>query len=231
MTPAPAVSYPTDLSDHECVILEPLLPPPKPGGRPRSVNLRMILNGILYVLRSGCQWRLLPRAYGPWSTVYAYSRAWRIAGVWVHLYTLLRERVRSQAGRAPSPSAAILDSQSVRRPNVATRMATMARRSSQDASAISRWTRWAWLSGRWCIRPTSRTVRLLGHMNVQITEVYLRDFQSRQARQHHSAYSPLATFRPPKGKPSTRFHSFLPPASDDETGAANEESNGTTDAH
>jgi site-specific recombinase XerD len=76
--------------------------------------------------------------------------------------------------------------------------------------------------------------RLLGHTNVQITEVYLRDFQSRQARQHHSEYSPLVTFRLPKGKPSTRFHSLLPPSSDDEageTGAANEGNADTTDAH
>jgi integrase len=64
--------------------------------------------------------------------------------------------------------------------------------------------------------------RLLGHTNVQITEVYLRDFQSRPARQHHAEHSPLATFRPPKGKPSTRFHSLLPPASDDETNDVDE---------
>lgn len=114
MTPALAVSYPTDLSDPEWAILEPVLPPPKPGGRPRSVNLRLILNGIFYVLRSGCQWRLLPRTYGPWSTVYAYYRAWRIAGVWEGIHTWLRERVRRQVGREPTPSAAILDSQSVK---------------------------------------------------------------------------------------------------------------------
>jgi putative transposase len=70
-----SVSYPTDLTDREWAVLEPLLPPAKPGGRPRSVNLRVILNGLFYVLRSGCQWRLLPRTYGPWSTVYAYYRA------------------------------------------------------------------------------------------------------------------------------------------------------------
>lgn len=61
--------YLTDLSDHEWAILEPLLPPPKPGGSPRTVNLRLILNGVFCVLRSGCQWRLLPHEYGPWSTV------------------------------------------------------------------------------------------------------------------------------------------------------------------
>ncbi|HET8907706.1 MAG TPA: tyrosine-type recombinase/integrase [Ktedonobacterales bacterium] len=75
--------------------------------------------------------------------------------------------------------------------------------------------------------------RLLGHTNVQTTEVYLRDFQSRQARQHHTEYSPLATFRPPKGKPqtSTRFHSLLPPASDHATGETDEGNEGTANAH
>ncbi len=61
--------YPTDVTDQEWAILAPLLPPPKPGGRPRTVNLRLIGNGLFHILRSGCQWRLLPRAYGPWSTV------------------------------------------------------------------------------------------------------------------------------------------------------------------
>ena len=76
--------------------------------------------------------------------------------------------------------------------------------------------------------------RLLGHTNVQITEVYLRDFQSRQARQHHTEYSPLAVFRPPKGYQSKRFHSLLPPASNEVTGDTSEpdEGNaGTADAH
>jgi putative transposase len=109
MTPALAVSYPTDLSDPEWAILEPLLPPPKPGGRPRSVNLRLILNGIFYVLRSGCQWQLLPRTFGPWSTAYAYYRRWRMQGVWERIHTLLRERLRRQSGREPTPSAAIME--------------------------------------------------------------------------------------------------------------------------
>lgn len=114
MVALPSISYPTDLSDREWALLEPLLPPAKPGGRPRSVNLRVILNGLLYVLRSGCQWRLLPRVYGPWSTVYAYYRAWRIQGIWERIHTLLRGRLRRQSGREPTPSAAILDSQSVK---------------------------------------------------------------------------------------------------------------------
>lgn len=115
MSPAaPAPVYPTDVSDREWAILVPLLPPPKPGGRPRSVDLRRILNGIFHVLRSGCQWRLLPRDYGPWSTVYAYFRAWRRDGTWERLHHTLYERVRRQVGRQPTPSAAILDSQSVK---------------------------------------------------------------------------------------------------------------------
>jgi transposase len=106
--------YPSDLSDQEWALLAPLLPPPKPGGRPRRVDLRTILDGIFHVLRSGCQWRLLPREYGPWSTVYGYFRTWRLDGTWERLHTTLRERVRRAAGRQPTPSAAILDSQSVK---------------------------------------------------------------------------------------------------------------------
>ena len=114
METLPSVSYLTDLTDREWALLEPLLPPAKPGGRPRSVKLRVILNGLLYGLRSGCQWRLLPRTYGPWSTVYAYYRAWRLQGVWEHIHTVLRRRLRRHSGRAPTPSAAILDTQSVK---------------------------------------------------------------------------------------------------------------------
>jgi putative transposase len=107
-------TYFTDLSNQEWAILAPLLPPAKPGGRPRSVDLRRILEGIFSVLRSGCQWRLLPREFPPWSTVYAYFRKWRNAGLWEQLNTALRERIRRRAGREPTPSAAIIDSQSVK---------------------------------------------------------------------------------------------------------------------
>jgi putative transposase len=65
-------SYPSDLSDREWGLIEPLLPSAKPGGRPRSVDLRRILNGLFYLLRTGCAWRYVPREYGPWSTVYHY---------------------------------------------------------------------------------------------------------------------------------------------------------------
>jgi putative transposase len=108
----PVASYPSDLSDSEWALLEPLLPAAKPGGRPRGVNLRRILNGLFYLLRTGCAWRYVPREYGPWSTVYHYFRLWRRAGAWERMHTTLRERVRRRLGREPTPSAAIIDSQS-----------------------------------------------------------------------------------------------------------------------
>jgi len=109
-----SIPYPSDLTKREWQILAPLLPPAKPGGHPRTVNLRQLLNGILYLLRSGCAWRMLPRDSGPWSTVYDYFRTWRLDGTWERIPTSLRERVRRQAGREPTPSAASIDSQSVK---------------------------------------------------------------------------------------------------------------------
>ncbi len=106
--------YASDLSDQEWAILEPLIPQAKPGGRPRSVDIRQILTGILYLLRSGCAWRLLPHDYPAWSTVYDYFRTWRNAGVWEQIMTTLRERLRVQAGRTATPSGVISDSQSVK---------------------------------------------------------------------------------------------------------------------
>ena len=106
--------YASDLSDAEWSILEPLIPPAKPGGRPRSVNMRQILNGIFYVLRSGGAWRRLAHDYPAWSTAYHYFRVFRNEGVWERIVTILRERLRVQAGRQATPSAAIIDSQSVK---------------------------------------------------------------------------------------------------------------------
>jgi putative transposase len=114
LMPAPLCLYPSDLSDREWALLEPLLPSAKPGGRPRSVNLRRILNGVFYLLRTGCPWRYLPRDYGPWSTVFHYFRLWRTAGLWERIQALLRERARQALAREPTPSAAIIDSQSVK---------------------------------------------------------------------------------------------------------------------
>jgi putative transposase len=109
-----APSYPSDMIEEEWRILEPLIPPPKPGGRPRDVAMRAVLNGIFYVLRSGCAWRMLPHDFPPWPTVYYYFWRWRRDGTWERLQDSLRTQVRQRAGREPSPSAAILDSQSVK---------------------------------------------------------------------------------------------------------------------
>jgi putative transposase len=106
--------YPSDLTDAEWAILAPLIPPEKPGGRPREVDMRSVLNGIFYVLRAGCAWRMMPRDYPPKSTVYAYFARFRNEGVWEQIMTSLRERCRLQAEREATPSAGIIDSQSVK---------------------------------------------------------------------------------------------------------------------
>lgn len=107
-------NYPSSLTDGEWILLEPLLPLPKPGGRPRQQNLRSIVDAILYVLRGGIAWRLLPLDFSKWKTVYDYFWKWRNAGVWEQVNAKLREYVRTQAGRQAQPSAAILDSQTVK---------------------------------------------------------------------------------------------------------------------
>jgi putative transposase len=106
--------YPSDLTNSEWEILELLLPPPKPGGRPRTVNLREVMNAIFYVLRGGIPWRFLPKGFPPWQTVYHYFRLWRMDGTWEMLNTRLREQVCRQSGRETSPSAGVMDSQSAK---------------------------------------------------------------------------------------------------------------------
>lgn len=106
--------YPSDLNDAEWALLAPLIPTSKPHGRPRSSDMRRITNGIFSILRSGCAWRYLPREYGAWQTVYYYFRQWRRDGTWVQIHTHLRELARLHAGRDPTPSAAIIDNQSVK---------------------------------------------------------------------------------------------------------------------
>jgi putative transposase len=107
-------SYPTDLTDKQWERLAPLLPAAKPGGRPRAVDLRDIINGIFYYLRTGCQWRALPHDLPPWGTVAGYFRLWRLDGTWKKIHDTLRDEVREAEGRLASPSAAIIDSQSVK---------------------------------------------------------------------------------------------------------------------
>jgi putative transposase len=107
-------AYQTDLSDAEWSCLEPHLPAPKANGRPRIYPLREILDAIFYVVRSGCAWRLLPHDFPPWKTVYHYFRFWRLDGTWERMHAALRKRVRVRLKRNPQPSAAIVDSQSVK---------------------------------------------------------------------------------------------------------------------
>jgi putative transposase len=106
--------YPTDLSDDEWRCIRPHLPEHARRGRPRLHGLRPILDAVFYVLKSGCPWRLLPREFPPWKTVYDWFRRWRIDGTWERLNAALRERLRVRLGRNPEPSAGIVDSQSVK---------------------------------------------------------------------------------------------------------------------
>jgi putative transposase len=105
--------YETDLTDEQWAVVEPFLPKPKRMGRPPA-DLRAVVNGILYLVRSGCQWRLLPHDFPPWSTVHTWYRRWRQDGTWERLHEALRQQVRRRAGRDPSPRASAADSQSVK---------------------------------------------------------------------------------------------------------------------
>ncbi len=107
-------AYPSDVSDREWELLEPLIPAPKGGGRPAKHSRREIVNAIRYVLRTGCAWRALPHDFPAYTTVYDYFRLWRDNGVWEKVNTALRERLRIKLGREAQPSAAIIDSQSVK---------------------------------------------------------------------------------------------------------------------
>lgn len=107
-------AYPSDLSDPEWAVLEPLVPVVKPGGRPRRHPDRDLIDAMLYVLRGGIAWRALPHEYPPWKTVYHYFRRWRLDGSWERINAQLRAETRVRAGRTPEPSGAILDSQSAK---------------------------------------------------------------------------------------------------------------------
>ena len=107
-------SYSTDLSDAEWKCLEPHVPAPNKRGRPRIHGAREVLNAVFYVLKSGCPWRLLPKDFPPWETVYWWFGRWRTDGTFEHLNAALRERLRSHLGRDPLPSAGIADSQTTK---------------------------------------------------------------------------------------------------------------------
>ncbi len=115
MEKEPRRAYQTDLNDKQWELIDPLLPTKQnPQGRPRTWSLRDILNAIFYIVRSGCAWRLMPHDLPPWQTVYGYYRRWRNDGTWEKINAALVPQVRVQEGRQPQPSAAIIDSQSVK---------------------------------------------------------------------------------------------------------------------
>lgn len=111
---APEQVYPTDLTDGQWAIVEPLLPKHAGPGHPQQVSLRRILNAILYLLRTGCQWRMLPKDFPARSTIAYHFSTWKRAGRLERINAALRERVRADAGRSPTPTAAILDSQTAK---------------------------------------------------------------------------------------------------------------------
>ena len=107
-------AYPSDLTDKQWAEIAPLIPGAEPGGRDRAVDMREVLNGMLYLLRGGVSWRMLPHDLPPWGTTHYYYRRFRLDGTWVKIHDIVRGRVRKQAGRKTKPSAGIMDSQSVK---------------------------------------------------------------------------------------------------------------------
>ncbi len=134
--------YPTDLTDEQWKILQPLIPPAKPGGRPRRTNIREVINAIFYLLRAGCAWRLLPHDFPPWQTVYTYFRQWKKDGTWKTIHDTLHNECRKQDGREVEPSASILDSQSVKTTEKGGLKDMMFIKASRVASGICWLTQW-----------------------------------------------------------------------------------------
>ena len=133
--------YPSDLTDEEWTYVAPLIPPAKPGGNKRTVDIREVMNGVMYVLSTGCQWRALPKDLPPKSTVHDYLILWSRDGTLDRIHHALYVACREQADREASPSAAIIDSQSVKSAEKGGRgltyMATMRARRSRARSATS----------------------------------------------------------------------------------------------
>jgi len=130
-------AYPSDLTHAEWARVARLIPAPKKGGRPAKHDRRAIVDALLYVARTGCQWRALPHDFPPWATVYWYFRTWKADGTLDRLHDALRGDLRAAEGRHRQPSAAILDSQSVKTTEKGGAAATTRARRSPAASGIS----------------------------------------------------------------------------------------------
>ena len=157
-----ALRYQTDLTDAEWVVIEPHLPPAHGTGRPRSWPMREIVNGIFYVMRAGCPWRLLPSDLPPWGTIYRWFAKFRDDGLLEKINHSLVMADRERVGREASPGGAIIDSQSVKTTEAGGPAATMRARRSRGASA----TRWSTPTGAAScsrrIRRVSRTAMVAG---------------------------------------------------------------------
>jgi len=149
--------YPSDLTRTQWKRLKRLRPPAKPGGRPREVKLREVLNGIFYIARGGCAWRMMPTDLPPWSTCYDYFRKWRNDGPWQRINDALRTQIRHRDQREKSPSMVIIDTQSVKTTERGARAARTRIRGSTAGSGTWWLTRWGWWLRRWSIPRASRT--------------------------------------------------------------------------
>jgi transposase len=138
----PGLRYPSDLTDAEWALIAPLIPPARRGGRPRSVDLRAVVEGLLYLLETGCQWRHLPKDFPPRSTVWAYFDLWSYDGTLARIHEALYVALREAEDRAASPSAAIIDSQTVKsaeKGGPARRKPAMTRARRPRASSATCW--------------------------------------------------------------------------------------------
>lgn len=134
--------YPTDLTDHQWNVFSELLPPEKHGGRHRKYDMREIVNALFYVMRTGCAWRMLPHDFPRWDIVYKYFELWTKDGTWQRIHDELRRKVRKKSGKDPEPSAAVLDSQSVKTTEKGGSADMMVGRRSTVASVIFSWIHW-----------------------------------------------------------------------------------------
>src|SRR3977135_3119093 len=148
-----SANYPSDLTDGQWQVLRPLLPPPSKRGRPR-IDRRAIIDAILYVVRTGCQWRQLPLDFPKWKTVYTVFWRWRKAGLWERLHDTLRRRLRQATGKKRTPRLRFWTANRCGRPKVVKNAATMRAKRSPVANDIWPSTRWGWYGWWSCMAPS-----------------------------------------------------------------------------